>query len=171
MIQNITALFILNQKIDLRKLALNTINIEYNPKKFTAAIMRIRNPAATALIFDTGKCICTGTKSISNCQKASRRFARIIQKIFPTIKYCGYRIKNIVGSYIFGRKIDLDSLYYSKKCQFNPETFPGLNLPLGNKQIALVFKSGRFVLTGFKSEEDIKDKHDYLKRLFLRFIY
>ena len=37
--------------LDLRKIALEGRNVEYNPKRFHAAIMKIRQPRTTALIF------------------------------------------------------------------------------------------------------------------------
>ena len=47
----------------MRKIALEARNVEYNPKRFAAAIMRIREPKTTALIFRSGKMVCTGAKS------------------------------------------------------------------------------------------------------------
>ncbi|KAF4524594.1 hypothetical protein B566_EDAN008549 [Ephemera danica] len=42
-------------KLDLKKIALHARNAEYNPKRFAAVIMRIREPRTTALIFSSGK--------------------------------------------------------------------------------------------------------------------
>ena len=79
-------------KLDLKKIALHARNAEYNPKRFAAVIMRIRwadhnlpprdhqslfieskreklmtwvirEPRTTALIFSSGKMVCTGAKS------------------------------------------------------------------------------------------------------------
>lgn len=49
--------------MDLYNIALHGENVEYNPKRFAAAIMRIRDPRTTALIFKSGKMVCTGAKS------------------------------------------------------------------------------------------------------------
>lgn len=49
-------------KLDLKKIALHARNAEYNPKRFAAVIMRIRDPRTTALIFSSGKMVCTGAK-------------------------------------------------------------------------------------------------------------
>lgn len=49
--------------LDLKKIALHARNAEYNPKRFAAVIMRIREPRTTALIFSSGKMVCTGAKS------------------------------------------------------------------------------------------------------------
>jgi transcription initiation factor TFIID TATA-box-binding protein len=37
--------------LDLKKIALKARNAEYNPKRFAAVIIRIRDPKTTALIF------------------------------------------------------------------------------------------------------------------------
>ena len=38
-------------------------NAEYNPSRFPAVVMRIRDPKTTALIFSKGKMVITGAKS------------------------------------------------------------------------------------------------------------
>ena len=46
--------------------------------------MRIREPKTTALIFASGKMVVTGAKSEDDSKLASRKYARIIQKLgFP----------------------------------------------------------------------------------------
>lgn len=76
----------LNCKLDLKKIALHARNAEYNPKRFAAVIMRIREPRTTALIFSSGKMVCTGAKSEEDSRLAARKYARIIQKLgFPVI--------------------------------------------------------------------------------------
>ena len=50
--QNVVATFNLGvDQIDLKRLALSTLFVEYNPKKFAAATCRIVYPRTTALIF------------------------------------------------------------------------------------------------------------------------
>ena len=68
-------------KLDLRKIAMQARNAEYNPKRFAAVIMRIREPRTTALIFSSGKMVCTGAKSEDDSRLAARKYARIIQKL------------------------------------------------------------------------------------------
>jgi transcription initiation factor TFIID TATA-box-binding protein len=50
-------------KVDLRSIALQSRNAEYNPRRFAAVIIRIRDPKTTALIFSSGKMVITGAKS------------------------------------------------------------------------------------------------------------
>lgn len=60
--RNIVSTVNLGCKLDLKKIALHARNAEYNPKRFAAVIMRIREPRTTALIFSSGKMVCTGAK-------------------------------------------------------------------------------------------------------------
>ena len=65
-------------------------NAEYNPRRFAAVIMRIREPArATALIFGSGKMVVAGAKSADQSRMAARRFARIVQRIGFESKFTG----------------------------------------------------------------------------------
>jgi TATA-box binding protein (TBP) (component of TFIID and TFIIIB) len=63
----------LNCKLDLKEIALGARNAEYNPKRFAAVIMRIREPKSTALIFASGKMVCTGAKGVEESRLASRK--------------------------------------------------------------------------------------------------
>lgn len=55
--QNVVATVNLECKLDLKAIALHARNAEYNPKRFAAVIMRIREPKSTALIFASGKMV------------------------------------------------------------------------------------------------------------------
>ncbi|CAF5059038.1 unnamed protein product, partial [Rotaria sp. Silwood1] len=61
-LQNIVATANLGCELDLKRITSQARNAEYNPKRFAAVIMRIRNPRTTALIFESGKIVCTGAK-------------------------------------------------------------------------------------------------------------
>jgi len=55
--RNIVSTVNLDCKLDLKAIALQARNAEYNPKRFAAVIMRIREPKTTALIFASGKMV------------------------------------------------------------------------------------------------------------------
>ena len=78
--------------LDLKKIAMRARNAEYNPKRFGALIMRIRDPKTTALIFSSGKVVCTGAKSEEMSRQAARRFARIIQKLEFDVKFKEFKV-------------------------------------------------------------------------------
>ena len=50
-LQNIASTTNFGCRLDLKKIALKCRNTEFNPRRFGAVIMRLREPRATALIF------------------------------------------------------------------------------------------------------------------------
>ena len=46
----------------MKTIALHARNAEYNPKRFAAVIMRIREPKTTGLIFRSGKMVVAGAR-------------------------------------------------------------------------------------------------------------
>jgi len=56
--------------------------------------MRIREPKTTALIFASGKMVVTGAKSEDDSKLASRKYARIIQKLGFNAKFTDFKIQN-----------------------------------------------------------------------------
>ncbi|KAK4272307.1 hypothetical protein QN277_020881 [Acacia crassicarpa] len=126
-IENIVATFVLDCELDLKKIAQQARNAEFNPKRFSAAIMRIREPKTTALIFSSGKVVCTGARTEADSKLAARKFARIIQKLGFEVKF-----------------------------KYEPELFPGLIYRMKHPKIVLlVFVSGKIVLTGAKERDEI----------------
>lgn len=71
-----------------------TRNSEYNPARFTGLVMRIQNPRATALIFRSGKLVCTGARNEDESLLATKKFARIIQKLGFPVNDISYTFNN-----------------------------------------------------------------------------
>jgi len=157
-LQNIVATVNLDCKLDLKTIAFHARNVEYNPKRFAAAIMRIRNPKTTALIFASGKMVCTGAKTEALAREAARKYAKVIIKLGFPAQFKDFKIQNMVGSCDVRFPIRLERLAWSHGhfAQYEPELFPGLiyrmQLP---KIVLLIFVSGKIVLTGGKRREDI----------------
>lgn len=162
-LQNIVSTVNLGCKLDLKKIALQARNAEYNPKRFAAVIMRIREPRTTALIFSSGKMVCTGAKSEEDSRLAARKYARIIQKLGFTAKFVDFKIQNMVGSCDVKFPIRLEGLVFqhAKFSSYEPELFPGLIYRMVKPRIVLlIFVSGKVVLTGAKVRQEIYDAFD-----------
>ncbi|KAF2642539.1 TBP-domain-containing protein [Massarina eburnea CBS 473.64] len=127
-LQNIVATVNLSARLDLKTIALHARNAEYNPKRFAAVIMRIREPKTTALVFASGKMVVTGAKSEDDSKLASRKYARIIQKLGFNAKFSDFKIQNIVGSTDIKFPIRLEGLasHHHTFSSYEPELFPGL---------------------------------------------
>ena len=148
-LQNIVSTWDLKCKLDLKTITLNARNTEYSPKRFAAAIMKIRNPKTTALIFSSGKMVWTGAKSEEDSKKAAKKYAKIIKKIGFDVRFTDFKVQNIVASADVGFAIRLESLSHehAEFCQYEPEIFPGLIYRiLLPKVVVLIFVSGKIVL-------------------------
>ena len=158
-LQNVVATINLGCKgLDLKHIALHARNAEYNPKRFAAVIMRIREPKSTALIFSSGKMVCTGSKSEEQARLAARKFARILQKLGNAVTFKEFKIQNMVGSCDVKFPIRLEGLAtsHSMFCSYEPELFPGLIYRMQQPKIVLlIFVSGKVVLTGAKKRSEI----------------
>ena len=93
-LQNIVSTANLGCTLRLRQIALQARNAEYNPKRFAAVIMRIKEPKTTALIFSSGKMVCTGAKSEEDSRKASRKYAKIIRSLGFPVEFKEFKVQN-----------------------------------------------------------------------------
>ncbi|CAM9125589.1 unnamed protein product [Chrysoparadoxa australica] len=171
--QNITASMNLSGPINLRQVVLSARNAEYNPKRFAACIMRLREPKATALVFSSGKMVVTGTKSEDDAKLASRKFQRIIMKVDnPNLKMKDFTTQNMVVTVDMGFPIRLEGLVYAHAqfASYEPELFPGLIYRLANPRVVLlVFVSGKVVLTGGKKLEHLQQAFDKMYPVLCEF--
>jgi len=158
-LQNVVSTVTLGCKLDLKTIAMKARNAEYNPKRFSAVIMRIREPKTTALIFNSGKVVCTGARSEAESRLAARKYARIVQKLgFEETRFQDFRIQNIVASADVRFPIRLEGLAFEHEdySSYEPELFPGLIYRMVQpKVVLLIFVSGKIVLTGAKSRDQI----------------
>ncbi|XP_018418040.1 PREDICTED: TATA box-binding protein-like protein 2 [Nanorana parkeri] len=157
-LQNIVSTVNLACRLDLKKIALHARNAEYNPKRFAAVIMRIREPRTTALIFSSGKMVCTGAKSEEQSRLAARKYARVVQKLGFPAKFLDFKIQNMVGSCDVTFPIRLEGLVLTHQqfSSYEPELFPGLIYRMVKPRIVLlIFVSGKVVLTGAKERSEI----------------
>ncbi|GIY99969.1 TATA-box-binding protein [Caerostris extrusa] len=159
-VHNVVCSVDLGCKLELLKIALHLRNAEYNPRRFHAVIMRILDPKTACLIFRSGKIVVTGARSEDAAHLAARKYARLIQKLGFDVKFIDFKIQNMVASCDVKFPINIEQLYCSH-CQFSsyePELFPGLIYRLVKPRIVvLIFVSGKIVLTGGKSREEVKE--------------
>jgi transcription initiation factor TFIID TATA-box-binding protein len=158
-ITNLVATFQLNVKLDLKYLAMRARNAEYNPRKFQAIILRIRDPNVTASIFHTGKIVITGAHSEISAKLAGRKVSRMIQKLgYDNIRFSNFALQNIVATADCRFPIRLESLSsgeHEEMCNYEPELFPGLIYRMAApKIVVLIFVSGKVVITGAKTRVD-----------------
>jgi len=80
-IENIVASANLAVELDLYGIAREVDNVEYEPEQFPGAILKLKEPKTSLLLFKNGKLICTGAKSAEEVEAA-------INKAYSLIKHC-----------------------------------------------------------------------------------
>ena len=162
---NIVVSSSLEHDIPLEKMAATLSNTEYNPEQFPGLVIRIKEPKTSALIFSSGKIVCTGARTIDKVHESIKKIIESLEKINIkiTIKPV-VKIQNIVASGSIGMDLNLNDLATKlRDVEYEPEQFPGLVYKLAAaKATFLLFSNGKIVCTGTKSEKEVHEALDML---------
>ena len=186
-IVNIVSMVNLGVPLKLREIAIQCKNAEYNPTRINAVIMRIKEPKAAALIFNSGIIIVLGARSKEKSKEAAKIFAKQIKKLGYNVKFCGFKIVNIVATCDLGFPIKLTKLKIKinsnlsknksnndeeekSPCYYEPEAFPGLIYHMSKPELTLlIFQSGKMNFVGAKNKDDIFDALNKIYPLLCKF--
>jgi len=158
-IENVVASASLEVPVKLEKLVANLDGIEYEPEQFPGLVMRLKDPKAAALIFSSGKIVCTGAKSPKDAKlviaKIVKRMNRLGMKIPKNYKV---QLENIVASAKLDRELNLNNIAFTlENTEYEPEQFPGLVMRIDDPRVTfLLFGSGKIICTGGRSIQDVK---------------
>ena len=157
-IENVVASVILHTTIKLEKVVSMMEGIEYEPEQFPGVVLRLKNPKAAALIFGSGKLVCTGTTSPGMAKEVVALIVTKLRKIGTKIprKY-DIRMENIVASAKLDQDINLDEIAFTlDNTEYEPEQFPGLVFRMTEPKVTfLLFSSGKVICTGARSVADV----------------
>ena len=120
--------------------------------------------------------VCTGSKNISECLLACRKYTRLLQRADVHVCFHNFQVQNIVASVSveYPLKLYEMSQEHGANVSYEPELFPGLVLRISRpKVVFLLFRSGKIVITGAKSMDEInktysKVYHHFIKSFFDR---
>lgn len=164
-IVNIVVSSSLGHDIPLEKMAATLSNTEYNPEQFPGLVIRIKEPKTSALIFSSGKVVCTGARSMEKVEESIKKIIKSLEKIGIKIKIKPViNIQNIVASGSVGMDLNLNELAMKlPNTEYEPEQFPGLVYKLAEARATfLLFSNGKIVCTGTKSEAEVHAALDKL---------
>lgn len=165
-IQNVVASTSIGDDLDLNAISAAFENCEYEPQQFPGLVFRVKDPKTAALIFRSGKVVCTGAKSLAAVDQAvgiviGALRAKGIQGVQgkPQIT-----IQNIVATADLGSDLNLNAVAVGlglENVEYEPEQFPGLVYRLRDpKVVVLIFGSGKMVCTGAKRTQDAENAVD-----------
>jgi len=160
-IENVVASTQIGENIDLNKIAREIPDADYKPKQFPGLVLRTKEPKAAALIFRSGKVVCTGSKSVEDARRAVKQIVRIVGSLgIPVIEEPDVRVQNIVASADLGRELNLNAIAVGlglENVEYEPEQFPGLVYRIRDPRVVvLIFGSGKMVVTGGKTPDDAR---------------
>ncbi len=168
-IENIVASGAIADSIDLSEISRKIEHCELNTKRFPGAVYRIENPKIASLIFSSGKVVLTGIRDRDALDTGLALIIRAMREAgVQTFEQPRVAVTNIVCSYDIGKYINLNKVVITlnlENIEYEPEQFPGLVYRIKDpKIVALLFSSGKIILTGGKNMEDIKRGLDFLEQ-------
>ena len=144
----------------------------YDRRRFAAITIRLKSPDCTTLLFSSGKLVVTGGRDWFECVLASLCVCRILRRSFPAREFrlINCDVQNIVAHVELPvgatGMLDLQSMYSKLElnCLYQRTMFPGLvwRAPL-SPVVLLCFYSGKVVITGGKTTQDV---HEGWRRLW-----
>ena len=155
---NIVVSSSLEHDIPLEKMAATLSNTEYNPEQFPGLVIRIKDPKTSALIFSSGKIVCTGAKTLDKVEESIQQIIKYLERINVTITVKPkIKIQNVVASGDIYKDLNLNDLAMQlENTEYEPEQFPGLVYKLIDARATfLLFSNGKIVCTGTRGEEEV----------------
>ena len=167
-IENIVASGVIADSIDLEDIAAKNENCELNKKKFPGAVFRMENPKIAVLVFSSGKIVMTGIRRVGDLDIGLKfLISKLSESGVSTFDKPDVAITNMVCSYDTEKQINLNKIVVAlnlENIEYEPEQFPGLVYRLDEpKIVALLFSSGKVILTGGRNLDDVKAGLDKLE--------
>ena len=159
-IENVVVFATLGKDIPLEKISKELVGAEYTPEAFPGVIYRIKDPKTAALIFSSGKIVCTGARSPKFAKTAVQKVVDDMKALnidMPDTFHTG--VENIVASTQIDAKdkLNLEFIAYNlENAEYEPEQFPGLVYRISDPRVAfLLFGTGKIICTGARKIEEI----------------
>ncbi len=181
-ITNIVVAGNLGFELDLYKLLyelMDKVDIEYEPEQFPGAIIKLKNPKATILVFKNGKVVVVGAREKKTIEEALKKVYDLLKPLAKKINKkitrgkIPYKVTNIVAAGDVGMKFDLFEVAIGLEgvdIEYEPEQFPGAIIKLPHHHVTiLLFKNGKVILAGAAEKEKLKKALEEVKKLLKPF--
>ena len=124
--------------------------------------MVIKGEKTMALIFKTGKIVCSGSKTEESSKNAIKKYAKTIKQFrYKEAKFKDYEITNFIGVYDFEFKINLSKLknIINDIYHYEPKLLSGKLIYYMNKPklTLLFFSKGKIIFICDKEKEKINE--------------
>ncbi|MGA3360285.1 MAG: TATA-box-binding protein [Halobacteriota archaeon] len=155
-IVNVVASTGIGQEINLKHATLALEGADYDPKRFPGLVYRTKDPKTAALIFRSGKIVCTGAKSIDDVYRGLENVFQSLRNIGIDIKGTPeIKVQNIVASADLHSVLNLHAIAVGlglENIEYEPDP----------KVVVLLFGTGKLVITGGRKPEDAANAVDQI---------
>ena len=118
---------------------------------------RVKVPNGSAIVFKNGQVNLTGFTSKCEAEQASTFFKNRIN--YSEEGAMELKIQNITASGSLPFKIDFNEISKLPNAFYEPELFPAIYFE-NNKETIMLYHTGKFILTGFKSVKRLHSAHE-----------
>jgi len=164
-IQNTVCTADLNQKIDIGSFN-EYDHLSSNLDLYACGYVKDDSMVGKVTVFGNGKLISVGTKSPEQAKKELKKASKLLQKykLSKPAKIIS-KVRNIVSRFDLERKLPIEQLARTlPRSMYEPEQFPGLIFRIPHGCVALIFSSGKGILVGAKTIEEINSSFFELKQ-------
>ena len=110
-IENIVASASIGKDIVLTEVAKALEGVDFNREQFPGLVFKLQDPKTAALIFSSGKLVCTGAKSIDDSKLAIKKTVDLMRTIDTEIPHeFDIKIQNIVASANLQSTLNLEAI-------------------------------------------------------------
>lgn len=168
---------LVTDKLDLKMLNEQIENSTYNPKKFIALVLKIKDPKATVLLFPNGKIVISGATSQSTSVDVAFQCTKILNSFgCNVIGIKDFTITNMVATFdvlSISKKesntvINLEKLndIYLPNKFYDIEIFPALKCTLYDVTL-IIFHTGKINFCGAKNIDQINNACNLIKQILI----
>ncbi|KAK2962695.1 putative TATA-box-binding protein [Blattamonas nauphoetae] len=157
-ITNIVTSATCNIELDLKFLAEKIGNAIYNPRKFPAMNIKLKDPKSTVLMFKNGRIVITGARSVEDTRQALKKVKRMMKSLNIDARITDITYHNFLARAQCQFQINLTQFQQqnAKMSHYEPEMFAGLIYTIAAQQVKIIaFKSGKISIVGAKSVEAV----------------
>lgn len=168
-INNIVASLRLERELDLEYLNAELENTEYHPETYPSLIYRgSSSDGISVLTPSSGRLAIVGAKGKQELIEATQKFLDALDSLGVDTDETtdSLRSQNITVSGELGRELDLAVVSLSldlESVEYNPDKFPALIYRIEGLPTILIFSSGKYIIAGARSFEEILDTSEALE--------
>jgi transcription initiation factor TFIID TATA-box-binding protein len=158
-IEDVTAVAELHTEIPMEKLYDAADQAAYGTENSKGVVYRMRELNAVALIFPTGKVVCTGARSVRDAEEATMKAIEKVKEIGADVpSHPEIRIEKIVAAFRLAGGIDLRKAASSLEgSRYDSSSFPAVIFREPETSCEFIIREdGKVICTGAASIKDIQ---------------